>query len=293
MKRRDEFLVGLLTVAGLALAVVGAIWLSRGGLQQGYPLYAEFPWGAGLKRGQSVLLVGVDAGYVDKVELFQDGRLLTTLRIHDEYKVPIGTRATVVAAGIFGDKAVALTPAAPNPVAHEPGDTIPVGPTEPGIAELTRTADSIGRSVHAITSAMERELVAAGGIAEIRRTIASTNRLVGQLSSVVEQQSRQLSVTMANLRRSTAAIDSAAIDSTVRNFRTASDNAVGLTQDLRETNTQLSALLAKLDSNEGTAGRLINDPALYQDLRSLVTRLDSLSTDFQRNPRRYINLSIF
>ncbi|HUF66532.1 MAG TPA: MlaD family protein [Gemmatimonadaceae bacterium] len=293
MKRRDEFLVGLLTVAGLALAVVGAIWLSRGGLQQGYPLYAEFPWGAGLKRGQSVLLVGVGAGYVDKVELFQDGRLVTTLRINEDYRVPVGTMATVVAAGIFGDRAVALTPSAPNPISHQPGDTIPVGPTEPGIAELTRTADSVGRSVHAITSAMEAELVAGGGIAEIRRTIASTNRLVAQLSSVVELQSRQLSLTMANLRRATAAIDSAAIDSTVRNFRTASESAIALTEDLRTTNAQLATLVAKLGSNEGTAGRLINDPALYQDLRSLVTRIDSLSTDFQRNPRRYINLSIF
>jgi phospholipid/cholesterol/gamma-HCH transport system substrate-binding protein len=293
MKRRDEFLVGLLTVTGLVLAVVGAIWLSRGGLQQGYPLYAEFPWGAGLKRGQSVLLVGVDAGYVDRVELFQDGRLVTTLRITGDYRVPIGTVATVVASGIFGDRAVALTPAGPNPVSHQPGDTIPVGPGEPGLAELTRTADSIGRSVQAITTAMEAELVAAGGIAEIRRTIANTNRLVGQLSSVVELQSRQLSLTMANLRRATAAVDSATIDSTVRNFRTASESAVALTEDLRTTNAQLATLITRLDSNEGTAGRLINDPALYQDLRSLVTRLDSLSTDFQRNPRRYINLSIF
>lgn len=293
MKRRDEFLVGLLTVTGLVLAVVGAIWLSRGGLQQGYPLYAEFPWGAGLKRGQSVLLVGVDAGYVDRVELFQDGRLVTTLRITGDYRVPIGTVATVVASGIFGDRAVALTPAGPNPVSHQPGDTIPVGPPEPGLAELTRTADSIGRSVQAITTAMEAELVAAGGITEIRRTIANTNRLVGQLSSVVELQSRQLSLTMANLQRATAAVDSATIDSTIRNFRTASESAIALTEDLRSTNAQLATLIARLDSNEGTAGQLINDPALYQDLRSLVTRLDSLSTDFQRNPRRYINLSIF
>jgi hypothetical protein len=40
-------------------------------------------------------------------------------------------------------------------------------------------------------------------------------------------------------------------------------------------------------------GKLMNDPALYNDVRSLVTRLDSLTADFKKNPRKYIKLSIF
>jgi phospholipid/cholesterol/gamma-HCH transport system substrate-binding protein len=293
LKRRDEFLVGLITAAGVALAIIGGVWLSRGGLQQGYPLYAKFPWGAGLKRGQPVLLVGVNAGYVDKVELLQTGLLVTTLRIDDEYRVPKGTTASVIAAGIFGDKAVALTPSRPNPESHQAGDTIPVGRPEPGIAELTRTADSVALSVQTVTQALERELVATGGLTDLRRAVASTNLLIAQLSTVVDLQSRQLSLALANFRRSTAALDSAALDSTVRNFRAASANAVALTDELRRTSSQLNTTLAKLDRGDGTAARLINDPALYNDLRTLVTRLDTLTADFKRNPRRYINLTVF
>jgi phospholipid/cholesterol/gamma-HCH transport system substrate-binding protein len=293
VKRRDEFLVGLITAAGVALAIIGGVWLSRGGLAQGYPLYAKFPWGAGLKRGQPVLLVGVNAGYVDKVELLQTGLLVTTLRIDDDYRVPRGTVASVIASGIFGDKAVALTPTRPNPESYQPGDTIPVGRPEPGIAELTRTADSVALAVQTVTQALERELVATGGLTDLRRAVAGTNMLIAQLSAVVELQSRQLSLSLANLRRSTAALDSAALDSTVRNFRAASANAVALTDELRRTSSQLTITLAKLDRGEGTAARLINDPALYNDLRRLVTRLDTLTADFKQNPRRYINLTVF
>lgn len=293
MRRRDEFLVGLITAAGVALAIIGGVWLSRGGLAQGYPLYAKFPWGAGLKRGQPVLLVGVDAGYVDKVELLQTGVLVTTLRIDDDYRVPRGTVASVIASGIFGDKAVALTPARPNPESYQPGDTIPVGRPEPGIAELTRTADTVALALQTVTQALERELVATGGVTDLRRAVASTNLLIAQLSAVVDLQSRQLSLALANFRRSTAALDSAALDSTVRNFRAASANAVALTTELRSTNAQLSTTLAKLDRGGGTAARLLNDPALYNDLRTLVTRLDTLTADFKRDPRRYINLTIF
>ena len=70
--------------------VLGSLWLARGGLSKGYPLYAKFPWGAGLKQGQPVWLVGVNVGYVDEVELHQDGILVTTLRIQNDYKVPVG-----------------------------------------------------------------------------------------------------------------------------------------------------------------------------------------------------------
>ena len=293
MKRRDEFLVGLLTVAGIAIGIMGAVWLSRGGLQQGYPLYAKFPWGAGLKRGQPVLLVGVSAGYVDKVKLFQNGTLVTTLRIDDEYRVPRGSVATVIPAGIFGDKAVALTPERPNPVSYQPGDTIPVGRGTPGIDEITRTADSVTRSIQTITSAMERELIATDALGDLRRTLAGTNRLVAQLSGVVAAQSQQLSATLASLRRTAAAVDPASVDSTVENLQVASANAAALTADLRRTSAELSTVLGKLDRGDGTAGRLLNDPQLYNDVRALVSRIDTLTADFKRNPRRYINLSIF
>jgi len=184
MKKRDDVLVGLLVAVTIVVAIVGSLWLARGGLSKGYPLYAKFPWGAGLKQGQPVWLVGVSVGYVDNVELKQNGILITTLRIDKQYKVPLGSTATVVTNGIFGDMAVALTPVHPDPRSFSPGDTVPVGPTAPGIAQLTSKADSIATSVNAITTAMQHELVAAGGIRELHQTVASTNRLVAEFADM-------------------------------------------------------------------------------------------------------------
>ena len=36
MKRRDEVLVGVLTTVALIVGILGAIWLARGGLSNGY-----------------------------------------------------------------------------------------------------------------------------------------------------------------------------------------------------------------------------------------------------------------
>lgn len=293
MKRRDEVLVGIIVTAGLIIAIAGTVWLSQGGLERGYPLYARFAWGEGLKRGQPVLLSGVTAGYVDKVEFIPTGGVLATLRMTGGYRVPKGTKATVIPAGFFGDKSVALNPEQPNPITYSEGDTIPAGVNPPGVDQLAARADSIAGSVSAITRELERELVLGRGLANLRSTLAGTDRLVNQLSQVVSAQSRQLDLTMASLRTAAGAIDGAKIDSTLRNLQAASANAVELSADLTRTSEQLNATLAKLESGEGTAGKLLNDPALYNDVRRLVARVDSLTLDFQRNPRRYINLEIF
>jgi phospholipid/cholesterol/gamma-HCH transport system substrate-binding protein len=293
MKTRDEVLVGLVVTAAIVVTVLGSLWLARGGLSKGYPLYAKFPWGAGLKQGQPILLVGVNVGYLDQVDLHQDGTLVSTLRIQKQYQVPVTSKATVIPNGIFGDMAVALTPARPDPRSFKPGDTVPIGPSTPGITELTSKADSVMRSINAISASLEREMVAAGGIRDLRNTIAATNRLVNDFSQIANEQSRQLSATMTSLRRASAAIDPAKVDSTVKNIRTASANLAELSGQLKETSTKLDLVLAKVDSGPGSAARLLNDPGAYNDVRGLLQRMDSLLADIKKNPKRYINVRIF
>jgi phospholipid/cholesterol/gamma-HCH transport system substrate-binding protein len=293
MKTRDEVLVGIVVTAAIAVVVLGSLWLARGGLSQGYPLYAKFPWGAGLKQGQPVLLVGVNVGYVDQVDLHQNGTLVTTLRIQNEYRVPVTSAATVIPNGIFGDMAVALTPSRPDPKSFNPGDTVPIGPSTPGIAQITSKADSITRSVNAMTLALEREMVAGGGIRDLRNTIAATNRMVNEFAAVASEQSRQLTATMTSLRRATSSIDPAKVDSTITNFRTASANMAAMSAELKETSGKLYAILAKVDSGPGSAAKLLNDPGIYNDTRALLQQMESLIADIKKNPKRYINVRVF
>jgi len=300
MKKRDDVLVGLVIAVAIIVAIIGSLWLARGGLSKGYPLYAKFPWSAGLKQGQPVLLGGVNIGYVDEVDLRPNGTVLTTFRVGKEYHVPQGTTATVVANGIFGDMAIALTPKGPNPVSIPPGDTVPVGPSGPGIAQLTAKADSVATSVNAITTALQKELVTSGGAADLRKSIATSNvlllnmnRLVSQFAGIAAEQNRQLTLTQASLRRATSGVDSAKVDSTVKNFREASANMALLSADLRQTSLKLDSIIAKVSDGTGTVGKALNDPGAYNDIRALIQHMDSLMVDLKKNPKRYINLKIF
>ncbi|HYC52057.1 MAG TPA: MlaD family protein [Gemmatimonadaceae bacterium] len=293
MKRRDEVTVGILITVALVVLVVGALWLARGGLSSGYPLNARFAWGQNLKQGQPVMLAGVTIGYVSDVRLRDDGFLDADLRVNNEYRVPRNAVAEVVPVGIFGDAAIALKATGPSEQSFAAGDTVPTRSATSGLDALTGRADSIMLSVNRITRAIEGDFVEAGGFRDMRTTMANMNRLVAQMSGVVAEQNRNLTATMASLRSATSGVDSAQIATTLSTFRTTAASADSLMQRLSSNTTQLQAILARLERGEGTVGKFMTDTMLYRDARNLLTRMDSLMADFQRNPRKYINLTIF
>jgi phospholipid/cholesterol/gamma-HCH transport system substrate-binding protein len=293
MKRRDEVLVGILLTAGVVIAVLGTIWLVRGGFKSGYPLYARFKWGAGVKQGQPVRLAGVQIGVVSDVELDPKGTILVKMSVEKDYHVPRNSVAAVIPVGIFGDQEIALTPAEPSPISFNPGDSVPPAPLKAGLPELTARADTISQRLDDVAKTVQLELVAGGGISDLRKSLAAVNDLARSLSGIAAEQSKQLSLTLTRFRNTAAAVDSVQLDSTVRNLQATSRNLAAFTDSLRGTAQQLNAVLAKVDKGDGTLGKLLNDPGLYYDLRRLTTRLDSLTLDFKKNPRRYINLEIF
>ena len=293
MKRRDEVTVGILLTVAVVVLVLGMLWLVRGGLSRGYPLHTRFPWGQNLKQGQPVMLAGVTIGVVTSVELNPAGVLDVDLSIRREYKVPKNSVAEVYPVGIFGDVAVALKPTGPDPESYAPGDTVPSRPATGGLDALQARADSILASVSRITRTLESEFVQAGALRDMRQTMANANRLVAQMSTIAAEQNRNLTLTMASLRRATSAVDSAQVAGTLASFRSTAANADSLMLRLSSNTTQLQAILARLERGEGTAGKLLSDTLLYSDMRRVMASVDSLMADFKKNPRKYINLTIF
>ncbi|HEU4720432.1 MAG TPA: MlaD family protein [Gemmatimonadaceae bacterium] len=300
MKRRDEVLVGIFLTVAAAIALLGTLWLVRGGLSSGYPLHSRFAWGQNLKPGQQVLLAGVAVGAVADVKLRDDGFLDVVLRVNDDVKVPRNSVASVKPVGIFGDAAIALTPKGPSKQSFSPGDTVPVGPADTDIQAIMNRVDSIGATVQTMTKAINADLVASGGIKDMRRSLASAAemtqaaaRLSIQLNAIAAEQNRNLTATMASFRRAASAVDSAKIDSTMRNFQTSSASLTRIAANLDSTSRHANALIAGIERGEGNAGKLLRDTLLYNDLRKVVGQVDSVLVDLKANPRKYINLSIF
>jgi phospholipid/cholesterol/gamma-HCH transport system substrate-binding protein len=284
------------TVA-LIILIGGTVWLIRGGFSRGYPLYAKFSWGQNLKNGHPVLLAGQTVGYVSDVTL-KAGYLDVELRITEEDQgIPRGSKASVIPVGIFGDVAISFKPPLPLPTEnYNPGDTVPVGAAPADMGAILARVDTIGTSVSRLASAIEKEFVAGGGLRDLRRMTASMATTSEQLSRVIANQDRNVTVLLADFRQTMhkfgSMIDSASVDSTVRNVRSMSDNMARLIRQVDSTNSEMRLLVAKANNGRGSLGMLLNDTSLYTNVRNLVATTDSLLNDFKKDPKKYINVRV-
>ena len=62
---------------------------------------------------------------------------------------------------------------------------------------------------------------------------------------------------------------------------------------LAEAVDNLSTLLAKFNTSEGTVGSLLNDKELYANLSQASGNLSALLDDLKQNPKRYVHFSLF
>lgn len=104
--------VGLFMIIGFAAFVYLALqlgevsFLTRG---KTYVLKAEFDSVAGVKKGASVQVAGVDVGEVIAIELGPLDAAILSLQIVNKLKIPKDSMASVKSQGIIGDKYIQLS----------------------------------------------------------------------------------------------------------------------------------------------------------------------------------------
>ena len=198
------------------------------------------------------------------------------------------------------------------------------GAVLPDIAQLTTVAGGIAGNVASVAERVRTAFDDSAAI-ELRTSIRNFSVLSNNLARTVRVQSRnfdsiavdvragaeELSAATAALRRTVGRVDSATSAGEIRNIvteteraasnlREASDRVNSLIKGLESSEASLRSviskadeMLGKVDRGEGSIGLMLNDPSLYRNSDSLIVDLRALLADFRKNPKRYINLSVF
>jgi phospholipid/cholesterol/gamma-HCH transport system substrate-binding protein len=120
------------------------------------------------------------------------------------------------------------------------------------------------------------------------------------LDILLNTQTGALAKTLNNLNSFTGnlANNNDKINSLVGNLDKTATNLSKL--DLEKTLTTLNttigdlkSTIGKLNSTTGTAGLLLNDTKLYNNLTATANKLNLLIDDLKTNPKRYVNISVF
>jgi phospholipid/cholesterol/gamma-HCH transport system substrate-binding protein len=105
-----NLIVGSFVLAGIA--ALAWLSLSVGGLGQAVPgglsLYARFDQISGLKTRAPVEISGVKVGQVTGITLGDDYRARVDLDLRPDLELPIDSSASIVTAGLLGDRYIAI-----------------------------------------------------------------------------------------------------------------------------------------------------------------------------------------
>jgi phospholipid/cholesterol/gamma-HCH transport system substrate-binding protein len=56
---------------------------------------------------------------------------------------------------------------------------------------------------------------------------------------------------------------------------------------------RMDTLLTRVDRGEGSIGKMMNDPVLYEEMRGTLRDVRVFVNDIRENPKKYVKLSLF
>jgi phospholipid/cholesterol/gamma-HCH transport system substrate-binding protein len=329
MRRRNDVIVGTVVILGILLVVFGTVWLQ--GLRFGSEereVQARFTEVAQLLVGSNVKFRGVPIGRVEAIELEEGGAaVIVTMSIVADIPLPEDPAVMLAPESLFGDWQAEIISrrmyatyeyTVPRESGMLPGYTLP------DMSRLTAVADEIATNLATISNRVELAFTEETAL-NIREAIENIQRASSELAGLVSSQQVAIEGVSENLELTSAAAGQAAqtmqrafaevegaiaggrllnIVSNVERTSARTDSLVALlvdaSRELRKTAVsadstfrQVSSIATGIERGEGTLGRLLSDTTLYVNLIETNLEVQTLLRDIRRNPRRYINLTIF
>ena len=291
MKIKKETKIGLTGAIALVLLFLGINFLKGAKLfstQNTY--YIRFSNAKALSKNSTVYADGYDVGRVSNIlyDYARPGQVLVAIEVDRGLRIPRGSSARLDEA-VLGGCTLNLLLTTNLTDSYHPGDTIQ-GSDANGL--LSKAADMMP---------------------QIEQTVARVDSLLASLNRLVE--SPHVQAILQNTEEVTAHLNQSSqqLNSLLKNdvpqmtstFNRAGENVVTLTENLNQLQLQatldsvntavgsLHKLLAQAQDPDGTLGRMMNDPTLYNNLNHTIQSADSLVTDLKTNPKRYVHFSVF
>jgi phospholipid/cholesterol/gamma-HCH transport system substrate-binding protein len=279
LKRENEFAVGLVVIAALAVVVTGALWLSGAHLGRAEAVYsARFRTVGGLSVGDPVVLRGVRVGRVEAIRLAQGGWVETDLKIYAGVQAPPKPAVIASSASLFGEWAVSLVPLEQLPTdpnvrqaiaeALAAGGPKWPGATLPDIGQLTAQASRIATDIAAVANRVQTAFDSEA-VLELRRSIKDFGQVAGRIARVTNEQATVLGSVGQNLRQGSDVLARAA--------------------------TNLQATLGRVDSatNQGQLATILNNSAATStDLRIASQNFRELAEAAHRNQESMVRVLV-
>jgi len=299
-----ELKTGIIAIIIIAISIWGFNFLKgQNLLTSGSRTFkVEYVEIGGLTKSSAVTINGLKVGKVNNIEFDTSkekrGQLIVTFIIDTDFEFSNQSIVKIYSPSPISGSNLAVIPSYDGELAVS-GDFLK-GEIEESLF------NSIGERLNPLQQKIERVIVRAdtlfSGVNEILndKTIDGINNSVSNLSGAI-----------IDIRKTIQSVNLMIADSQ-ENLKITLENTKNITENFSKVSDSLSTvdfnkiinkaeeavgnfneISRKINSGEGTIGKLINDKRMYVSLEAATKELEELLRDIKLNPKRYIHFSIF
>ena len=288
---RPEVKIGITGVIAIVALYLGINFLKGINLFSSNEVYyITFGNTKGLTKNSPVYADGFKVGIVGDIQYdySHPGEIVVEIKTDKGLRIPKGSSAQLDEA-VLGGCTLNMLLATNLRESYQPGDTL-------------RGNDVSGLMAKA-----------AGMVPQLEQVVAKVDTLVTTLNTLLSNPNLPLILQNAELISENLNSSSKQLDGLLGNdipkmtstFTQAGENAVTLTDKLNQLDLQATldnvnqtlssvhSMMEQIQNPNGTLGKMMSDPGLYDNLNHTVQSADSLVTDLKAHPKRYVHFSVF
>ena len=273
-----EFKVGLTVIVSTLILIFGIIWGKEFRLRTNkYQLSLTFENVGGMVPGDPVMVNGVKEGKVLGIG-WLNRNVLVEIEISDDVPLYEDATFTITSLELLAGMKIEVNPGISDKkinLSQQPFK----GKYGGQMVDVGLTLNDLARDVNTLTLRLDTTIIMINqmlGNGTLQKDLSRTLTNLNQISS----QMKNLPV---DLNRSLTNFDDAVDDLSmvVKNNETGIhstlQNINAITSRLDTVSTSLKTVMVKIENQEGTLGKMVYDPALYNNLSKALVTIDSLA----------------
>lgn len=310
----NETKVGALTAVAITLLILSFNFLKgKTLLKTGNYLYAKYTDTKGVKISNPVYVNGFQVGAVADIENADPTlkSLIVSIKLTDAYDIPKNSIA-VINENPLGTPSIEIK-LGNSPSFLQQGDTLQtaeskgilsgimdkLGPVTAQLEKTIETLDVVLKNINSVFDPQTKNNLQAV-IANVNKTTESLVVSSASLQQMLNQQTGSIAQSVNNVNKFTKNLsdNNEKISQTLTNVTKTSENfskadLAGSVDQLKAAIGNLNNLVEKVNSTDGSLGKLINDKNLYNNLNNTIRSANILVDDLRVHPKRYVNISVF
>jgi len=300
VKISSEAKVGItVLLAGLA-AFVGFRFMSDVPiLSRSQQVQTTFLRADGLGTGSQVFVKGVKVGSVSEVQLTASDSVQVTMQLDMNRQLPKGTIAYLTSLGLIEGKSVVLELGSSDENV-EYGESIEGVYVQSMLESLGSKGDALGNDLSSTFTELNlfleqlNETFDDSAQSSLNQTLQNTSAATQQIASLLDEKQGEIDRAISSGSSILTQLDTLAsdnrprVDSLMISLEKNISELEKIRVELEGASAGLNDILGKINSGQGTIGKMVNDPSLYNNLDSLSIELNELVKSINEDPGRFL-----